>query len=244
MKKEKTSLAVADGARARARARARAARGRRKRIAPLSITPDPLSIGILMETVMEEASCFEFDPTVPWGTLPYFIKHAIFWRAVVNARDELGWRTLHEQLFPIEYQKLSCWDCGHELILNPPYNAPSFFFSTNYEDVSCKYCTCSNCGLTARRMLYPVHKNHQRMYIANLSRYKIHVFGYLVYTRLTGFYFKRGVGPLFESRFLTGYHIIHEPYILCRHFDEDHPYTRRRHIFCPHYLQYERAVYI
>jgi len=188
-----------------------------------------------------EQSCFELDPTVPWGTLPYFIKHTIYWRACLNARNEMGWRTLHEQLFPIEYKKQSCWDCGHDLILNPAYDVGSF---PTIDEVDSKYCTCSKCGLTAKRVLYPVKKDHHPMYITNLVRYKIHVFGYLVYNRLTGFYFTRDEGPLFASRYLTGYHIIREPYILCRHFDEMNPYTRRHHIFRPIYLQHERTVYI
>jgi len=193
-----------------------------------------------MGTVMEEASCFEFDPTVPWGTLPYFIKHTIYWRAVVNARDEMGWRTLHEQLFPIEYQKQSCWDCGHELILNPAYDVSAFLSI----EADCKYCTCSKCGLTAKGALYPVEKSHRSLYRFNLVGYKIYVFGYIVYNRLTGFYFARDEGPLFASRYLTGYHLIREHMILCRHFDEMNPYTRRHHVFRPIYLHYERVVYI
>ena len=49
-----------------------------------------------------------FDETQPWDTLPYFIKHCIYWRAMVNARNDMAWKALHEQLFPLEYGKQKC----------------------------------------------------------------------------------------------------------------------------------------
>jgi len=187
-----------------------------------------------------EESCFELDPTLPWGILPYFIKQCIYWRAMVQARNEMGWRTLHEQLFPIEYKKQSCWDCGHDLLKNTT-NDMGFF--ANMNDLAYKYCTCSRCGLTAQRVLYRVKRSHHPMYIRNLVRYNMHVFGYLIYNRLSGFRVINGEGPLFDSRLLTGYHINREN-VLCRYFDEDNTYTRKHNIFRPIYLQYRSTVFV
>ena len=46
-----------------------------------------------------------FDETLPWGSLPYFIQERIYWPAMVHARNEMGWKALHEQLFPFDYGK-------------------------------------------------------------------------------------------------------------------------------------------
>ena len=56
-----------------------------------------------------------FDETLPRRKLPYFIQERIYWRPMVHARNEMGWKALHEQLFPFDYGKKHCWDCGNEL---------------------------------------------------------------------------------------------------------------------------------
>ena len=56
-----------------------------------------------------------FDETLPWNQLPHFIQERIYWRPMVHARNEMGWKALHEQLFPLAYKQMQCWDCGYTL---------------------------------------------------------------------------------------------------------------------------------
>ena len=176
---------------------------------------------------MEE---FIFDETLPWGSLPYFIQERIYWPAMVHARNEMGWKALHEQLFPFNYGKSSCWDCGEELFfMNPTIGLPTDCIFSGTNDIFCQ------CKLTARRKLYRVAYTHKDMFPrTDLPRYKIYVFGYLV----ENIYRPRKYSYI-DHNLLTGYHISHGiigAKVLTRYYDEDSDYTRRHHIFRPIFL--------
>ena len=173
---------------------------------------------------MEEQSIF--DETLPWKKLPHFIQERLYWPAMVHARNEMGWKALHEQLFP----KKQCWDCKYELFFKNPVDLP---FDCNFTGINDIFC--HNCYLTARRKAYRVAYTHHDMFPrTDLPRYKICVFGYLV----------ENVYSLNRYRFishflLTGYHISHASIgnkLLTRYYDEDNDYTRRHHIFRPIFL--------
>jgi len=192
----------------------------------------------------EEQSYFELDPTVPWGTLPYFIKHCIYWRAMVHARNEMGWKTLHEQLFPLEYGKQTCWDCGHGMYKTSKIE--HYYVIVGTFDLADKYCQCHRCGLSAQRTLYRVQKSHSKMYIRNneLPIYKMYVFGYLVYNLLSGFSVFDWERNL-SSALLTGYHVTHGTNgnkVMVRYYDEDSDYTHQHHTFRPLFLGYEHRT--
>ena len=179
------------------------------------------------------------DETLPWGSLPYFIQERIYWPAMVHARNEMGWKALHEQLFPFDYGKNLCWDCGKEMcFMNHTIDLPTDCIFSGANDI-----LCHQCQLTARRKLYRVAYSHQGMFPRkDLPRYKIFVFGYLVesihrprkYTYIT-------------DRLSTGYHISHAiigSKVLTRYYDEDNDYTRRSHICRPIFLWNElRAAF-
>ena len=161
-----------------------------------------------------------FDETLPWGSLPYFIRERIYWLAMVHARNEMGWKALHEQLFPFDYGKNLCWDCGKELC---------FMNRTIDLSTDCNFSGpmifCHQCHLTARRKLYRVAYSHQGMFPRkDLPRYKIFVFGYQVES-----IYRPRKYTFITDRLLTGYHIGGK--VLTRYYDEDNDYTRRSHIF-------------
>ena len=168
-----------------------------------------------------------FDETLPWGSLPYFIQERLYWPAMVHARNEMGWKALHEQLYP----KKQCWDCKYELdFLNPTIDLPIDCNFTGVNDILCHHC-----HLTARRRPYRVAYTHHGMFPrTDLPRYKIYVFGYMVEKIYTVEMHS------FVSHFLlTGYHVcngIIGNRLLTRYYDEDNDYTRRRHIFRPIFL--------
>ena len=124
-----------------------------------------------------------FDETLPWNQLPHFIQERIYWRPMVHARNELGWKALHEQLFPFDYGK-QCWDCGNELTKLRRFKAHDFLATIFLIDYNfhCSYeFRCKNCRLSGKRRLYRVSYNHQGMFPrTDLPFYKVHVFGYLV----------------------------------------------------------------
>ena len=183
-----------------------------------------------------------FDETLPWGKLPYFIKHSIYWQVMVKKRNEMGWKALHEQLFPFRYKKQRCWDCDRELTMintmkdgnidlyrivfqsNSYYNFPLLF-----------HFRCPHCKLTGRRKIYHVIRDHEELFSrSDVPVYKIHVFGYLVYSA----YQPRSCHYIGHS-LLTGYHVSREPIgakVLTRYYDEETDYTRRLHIFRPIFL--------
>ena len=174
---------------------------------------------------MEEHSVF--DETLPWGSLPYFIQERLYWPAMVHARNEMGWKALHEQLFP----KKQCWDCKYDLFfMNPPTNELPFLCDVSgVNDIFCHHCY-----LSARRKAYRVAYTHHDMFPrTDLPRYKIFVFGYLV----ENIHVYSLQSYSFVSHFLlTGYHISNGTNgnkLLTRYYDEDNEYTRRRHIFRP-----------
>ena len=170
-----------------------------------------------------------FDETLPWGSLPYFIQERLYWPAMVHARNEMGWKALHEQLFP----KKQCWDCKYELFFSRIHLIAYLPFECDFTGINDIFC--HHCYLTARRRAYRVAYTHHDMFPRmDLPRYKIYVFGYLV----------ENVNSLnrhsFVSNFLlTGYHISHASIgnkLLTRYYDEDNDYTRRHHIFRPIFL--------
>lgn len=186
---------------------------------------------------MEEEQLI-FDETLPWGTLPYFIQQRIYWPAMVHARNEMGWRKLHEQLFPLTYGKIKFWDCGYQLcrIINiPEYELRSVFFNLN--DFN-QHFQSLQCGLSVKGRLWPVERSHGGMYSRQheLPMYKISVFCYLVYN----FYQGRSDSRCnFVHPLLTGYHVSHGTIgnkLLVRYLDEDNDYTRQQHIFRPIFL--------
>ena len=177
-----------------------------------------------------------FDETLPWGTLPYFIQERIYWSAMVHARNEMGWKALHEQLFPLQYDKLKCWDCGTKLwIMEPSVDLVQIVFPINGDFSGTNDFRCHQCQLAGRRRLYRVPYSHQGMFPrTDLPFYKVHVFGYLV----DNIYRPRTYGYI-THRLLTGYHISHAiitAKVLTRYYDEDNAYTRRYHIFRPIFL--------
>ena len=172
-----------------------------------------------------------FDETLPWGSLPHFIQERIYWPAMVHARNEMGWKALHEQLFPFDYGKNLCWDCGKDLyFMNLTIDLPIDCIFSGVNDIFCHHCQMS-----ARRKLYRVPYSHEGMFPRkDIPRYKIHVFGYL----LENIYAPRNYSYI-SHRLLTGYHISHGVNgrkMLTRYYDEDNDYTRRSHIFRPIFL--------
>ena len=123
-----------------------------------------------------------FDETLPRGSLPYFIQERIYWPAMVHARNEMGWKALHEQLFPLQYGKLKCWDCGTKLwIMEPSLDLVQIVFPINGDFSGTNDFRCDQCQLAGRRRLYRVPYSHQDMFPrTDLPFYKVHVFGYLV----------------------------------------------------------------
>ena len=90
-----------------------------------------------------------FDETLPWSTLPYFIQERIYYPAMVHARNEMGWKALHEQLFPFDYGKNLCWDCGEELcFLNHTIDLPIDCIFSGANDILCHQCPVSYTHLT------------------------------------------------------------------------------------------------
>ena len=176
-----------------------------------------------------------FDETLPWGSLPWFIQERIYWRPMVHARNEMGWKALHEQLFPFDYGKHHCWDCGNELTKMRRFNehdlpATKFLIDSKFLSFF-KFC-CKKCLLFGRRKLYRVQHKHQGMFPrTDLPFYNVHVFGYLVVN------IHRPSSEAYNShRLLTGYHMGHEINAvrkLTRYYDEDNDYTREHHIFQP-----------
>ena len=172
-----------------------------------------------------------FDETLPWGSLPHFIQERIYWPAMVHARNEMGWKALHEQLFPFDYGKNLCWDCGKDLcFMNRTIDLPIDCIFSGVNDIFCHHCKMS-----ARRKLYRVAYSHQDMFHRkDIPRYKIFVFGYLVEN-----VFRLRKYNYITHRLLTGYHISHAivgSKVLTRYYDEDNDYTRRSHIFRPIFL--------
>ena len=171
-----------------------------------------------------------FDETLPWRSLPYFIQERLYWPAMVHARNQMGWKALHEQLFP--FGKKLCWDCGEKLFFTQPHfiDLPILPMFSGVNDI-----VCHSCQTRARRKLYRVAYTHQDMFPRkDIPRYKIHVFGYLVETVYTTRKY-----PYINHTLLTGYHISHGIVgnkLLTRYYDEDNDYTRRRHIFRPIFL--------
>ena len=185
-----------------------------------------------------------FDETLPWGSLPYFIRERFYWRAIVHARNEMGWKALHEQLLPFDYDKLTCWDCGTKLwILEPSPDLVQIVFPINGDFSGTNDFRCHQCRLTARRRLYRVPHTHKDMFPRkDIPHYKIYVFGYLAENnhlpRIS----------YFTHRLLTGNHITHAiigSKVVTRYYDEDNDYTRRHHIFRPIFLRNElRASFV
>ena len=175
---------------------------------------------------MEEQSIF--DETLPWGSLPYFIQERIYWPAMVHARNEMGWKALHGQLFP----KKQCWDCKYELFFKNPPTA-DLPFDCNFTGINDIFC--HHCYLTARRRAYRVAYTHHDMFPrTDLPRYKIYVFGYLVEN-----VYSLNRHSFVSQYLLTGYHISHGTVgnkLLTRYYDEDNDYTHRHHIFRPIFL--------
>ena len=176
-----------------------------------------------------------FDETLPWGSLPWFIQERLYWPAMVHARNEMGWKALHEQLFPFDYGKHQCWDCGNELTKMRRFNehdlpAIKYIIDINIHS-HFKFC-CKKCKLFGRRKLYRVQHKHQGMFTrTDLPFYKIHVFGYLVVNIM-----HPSCNTYKGHRLLTGYHTsygINAVRKLTRYYDEDNDYTREHHIFKP-----------
>ena len=177
-----------------------------------------------------------FDETLPWGTLPHFIKHFIFWQVMVKKRNEMGWKALHEQLFPLRYRQMRCWDCGYIL---EKADCLSVILGYNLESENDHFC-CPGCKLRIRKKRYPIALacHHSGLYSRplELPRYKMHVFGYLAYTTW-GQAKKPEVN--FHHRLLTGYHISRGTIgdaLLVRYFDDDNAYTRQHRVFRPIFL--------
>ena len=181
---------------------------------------------------MEEQSIF--DETLPWKKLPWFIQERIYWRPMVHARNEMGWKALHEQLFPFDYGKHHCWDCGNELTKMRRFNehdlpATKFLIDSKFLSFF-KFC-CEKCKLFGRRKLYRVQHKHQGMFTrTDVPFYNVHVFGYLVVN------IHRPSSNAYNGHLLTGYHMgreINAVRKLTRYYDEDNDYTREHHIFKP-----------
>ena len=175
-----------------------------------------------------------FDETLPWKKLPHFIQERIYWRPTVHARNEMGWKALHEQLFPFDYGKHHCWDCGNELTKMrrfKEHDLTAIKFIIDYNLHSPFKFRCKKCKLFGRRKLYRVQHSHQGMFPrTDLPFYKVHVFGYLVVN------IHRASSNAYNGHLLTGYHVSHEINAvrkLTRYYDEDNYYTRQRHIFRP-----------
>ena len=175
-----------------------------------------------------------FDETLPWKKLPYFIQERIYWRPIVHARNNMGWKALHEQLFPFDYGKHQCWDCGNELTKMRRFEEHDLPVVKYIIDINIhshfKFC-CKKCKLFGRRKLYRVQHSHQGMFPrTDLPFYKIHVFGYLVVN------IHRPSSNAYNGYLLTGYHMGYEINAvrkLTRYYDEDNDYTREHHIFKP-----------
>ena len=182
---------------------------------------------------MEEQSIF--DETLPWKKLPWFIQERIYWRPMVHARNEMGWKALHEQLFPFDYGKHQCWDCGNELTKMrrfEEHDLPAIKYIIDSNILSFfKFC-CKKCKLFGRRKLYQVQHSHQGMFTrTDVPFYKVHVFGYLVVNIM-----HPSCNTYKGHRLLTGYHTsygINGARKLTRYYDEDNDYTREHHIFRP-----------
>ena len=176
-----------------------------------------------------------FDETLPWKKLPHFIQERIYWRPMVHARNEMGWKALHEQLFPFDYGKHHCWDCRNELTKIRRLKEHDFLatiFPIDYTFHSSYEFRCKNCKLFGKRRLYRVPYSHQDMFPrTDLPFYKVHVFGYLVKN------LHRPSSNAYNGHcLLTGYqmsHLFNAVRILTRYYDEDNDYTRRYHIFRP-----------
>ena len=180
----------------------------------------------------------EFEETLPWGSLPYFITHNIYWRAMVNKRNEMGWKALHEQLFPLEYGHQRCWDCGNTL----SSMQPSFdIFPINGDFLGLNQFRCHQCNLIGRRRLYRVPYTHQDMFPrTDLPFYKVDMLGYLVES-----IYRPKPYNYINHMLLTGYHITHGitgSKTLTRYYDEDNDYTRQYHIFRPIFLWNELSA--
>ena len=185
-----------------------------------------------------------FDETLPWKRLPHFIQERIYWRPMVHARNEMGWKALHEQLFPFDYGKHHCWDCGNELTKMrrlKEHDLLETIFPLDYSFYGSYEFPCKKCKLFGRRRLYRVPYSHQDMFPrTDLPFYKVHVFGYLV-DNLHHPSSKEYNG----HSLLTGYHVSHTFNAvrkLTRYYDEDNDYTRRYHIFRPIFLWNELRV--
>ena len=179
-----------------------------------------------------------FDESLPWKKLPHFIQEKIYWRPMVYARNEMGWKALHEQLFPFKYGKQHCWDCKCELHQLNGYNLLETVFDRFDTYISGDEFLCEKCGLRGKRKRFCVSHDHEGMFPrTDLPFYKVHVFGYLV----NNLYRPRFVTHIGHP-LLTGYHISHGVIgakILTRYYDEDNDYTCRYHIFRPVFLWHE-----
>ena len=171
-----------------------------------------------------------FDETLPWKKLPHFIQERIYWRPMVHARNEMGWKALHQQLCPLE--DLLCWDCGNRLTSMKTFEN---ILVLNGDFLGLNQFRCEHCNLMGRRKLYRVASSHEGMFPrTDLPFYKIHVFGYLV----ESIYRPRACKYHYD-RLLTGYHVSHGiigDKTLTRYYDEDNEYTRQYHIFRPVFL--------
>ena len=173
------------------------------------------------------------DETLPWRKLPHFIQERIYWRPMVHARNEMGWKALHEQLFPFDYGKQHCWDCGNELTKMRRLKAHDLLATIFpiYNFHGSNEFRCKKCKLFGKRRLYRVPYNHQGMFPrTDLPFYKVHVFGYVVDN------LHRPSSNEYNGHLLTGYHMSHAINVvrkLTRYYDEDNDYTRRYHIFRP-----------
>ena len=176
----------------------------------------------------------EFDETLPWKKLPHFIQERIYWRPMVHARNEMGWKALHEQLFPLKYGNMRCWDCGHAL-----KRVISGFWGLNFENNDYQFY-CPQCELKVRQRRYPITLAHHHPGLYSrpleLPMDKLYVFGYLTYS----FYHGRNDPKCnFYHRLLTGYHISRGSIgnaLLVRYFDDDNTYTRQHRVFRPIFL--------
>ena len=180
----------------------------------------------------------EFDETLPWKKLPHFIQERIYWRPMVHARNEMGWKALHEQLFPLKYRQMRCWDCGY-VLKRADHLSEEYIWGFNFENEDYHFY-CHGCKLRIRKRRYPITLacHHPGLYSRplELPRYKMYVFGYLAYTFYQGRYDPK---VNFFHRLLTGYHISQGTIgnaLLVRYFDDDNTYTRQHRVFRPIFL--------
>ena len=157
---------------------------------------------------------------------------------MVKKRNEMGWKALHEQLFPLRYRQMQCWDCGHGLEKS---ESEQYIIPFNLETVNDHFC-CPGCKLRIRRKRYPITLawHHTGLYSRplELPRYKMQVFGYLAYT--TTYRGRSKESKInFCDRLMTGYHVSMNTIgnaVLVRYYDDDSTYTQHQHVFRPIFL--------